>query len=146
MNLYAYFVVLFVVFAFILVLPLLSGTFSYKLHKPTSHNSHTSQESASSISRRQKLREKLNITKEQNPLRIHLDAAASSSIPSRKYGIDSKTGPKRRTIAKFDNDPNTYDYDLAELIGEDEREEQRERELQFRQFAGKQQEVHESLV
>ncbi|SCV05372.1 LANO_0H06040g1_1 [Lachancea nothofagi CBS 11611] len=145
MNLFAYFVLFVVVIAFILVLPLLSGTFTYKLQKPGAKTSSRNSDS-SSLSKRQRFREKMRFSKEQTPLKIQLSHEAHSSSRGNESESDSKVGLKKRTIRKFDSDPNTFDYDIAELMEEDEREEQRERALQFQKFAGKEQETHESLV
>ncbi|KAL6948759.1 hypothetical protein ACO0QE_001232 [Hanseniaspora vineae] len=50
----------------------------------------------------------------------------------KKYDIDGKTGLKKRVVGDFNQDPNQFDYDVDELIREDEDEEQRQENLKYR--------------
>ncbi|SCV00821.1 LAME_0G12200g1_1 [Lachancea meyersii CBS 8951] len=141
MDLYAYLVVLIVALGFVVVLPLLSGTFSYKVHTPRGKGRGGP---VSVTSKKQTLREKLSISKNQAPIKIQLSHNGHSSSRTSDAGSETRaTLLKKRT---FDNDPNTFDYDLTELIEEDERKERREQEIRFQRLAGREQEVSESIV
>ena len=133
-----------VVITFILVLPLVSGAFAYKVRKPVARPARSSDQA--NLTKRQKLKEKLDFSKDQSPVSIRLSTDAHTSSRKKDFEIDSKTGLKKRTIGKYSNDPNEFDYDLAELIEEDQQEEQREQELRYKQFSGREQQESEALV
>ncbi|CEP61373.1 Exp1p LALA0_S03e01420g [Lachancea lanzarotensis] len=131
MDLYAYLVVLFVVLGFILVLPLVSGTFSYKLATPGGKKGFGKESSSSKSSR------------SKNGARFKIEL--NHTGPNTASGSRTSTLRKRQGFT-IDNDPNTFDYDLTELIEEDQREEQREQELRYQRLAGREQENNELLV
>ncbi|SCU89711.1 LAFA_0E20252g1_1 [Lachancea sp. 'fantastica'] len=129
MDLYAYLVVLVVVLVFVLVLPLVSGTFSYKLASSGVKKGFGKTSSSSSKS------------KTGARFKIQLNHDGPNSVAESR----SSTLRKRQGFA-IDNDPNTFDYDLTELIEEDQRQEQREQELRFQRLAGHEQQNSELLV
>ncbi|CAR25072.1 Exp1p [Lachancea thermotolerans CBS 6340] len=143
MDFYAFLVLFVIIVAFVLLLPLLSGTFAYKFRKPAARAGKTDHEH---LSRTQKLKEKLEFSKDENPIKFQLRDNASTSSRNKPFEVDSKTGLKKRTIGKYSADPNEFDYDLTELIEEDVLEEKKENELRYQQFAGREQEESEALV
>lgn len=147
MDFYVYFVLLFVVILFILLLPFLSGIGSFKLD-----NFRSNKNIRQNGGRRDILKFKLKEEKElSNADEISVGASSSAIITSKKTGkfeIDSKTGLKKRVIGKYTNDadPNTFDFDIDELINEDEEEERRELLKRRNQFKGREYEASESFV
>lgn len=121
MDFYVYFVLLFVVILFILLLPLLSGIGSFKLD-----NFRSNKNIRQNGGRRDILKFKLKEEKESSNADETLVGVSSSAIitskKTGKFEIDSKTGLKKRVIGKYTNDadPNTFDFDIDELINEDE--------------------------
>lgn len=103
MGLYFFSLLFIFVFAFALLLPALSGIGGFEIGKK---NSKTSNDH----------RLKFKLSKEKS----------LGKSTSREYEVDSKTGLKKRVIGNYSEDPNTYDYDLDELItADDDENEQR---------------------
>lgn len=98
MDLYFYFAIFIFVILFVLLLPVLSGIGGFKIGQRNSSN-HNSDH-----------RLKFKLSKEQG----------TGRSSSREYEIDSKTGLKKRVIGNYNEDPNTYDYDLDEIINADD--------------------------
>ncbi|GAV51541.1 hypothetical protein ZYGR_0AF00120 [Zygosaccharomyces rouxii] len=99
MDLYFFLLLLIFVIAFALLLPILSGIGGFEIGKKHSKASNDH-------------RLKFKLSKEK-------DVGKSTS---REYEIDSKTGLKKRVIGNYSEDPNSYDYDLDELITADDDE------------------------
>ncbi|SCW01932.1 LAFE_0E10440g1_1 [Lachancea fermentati] len=144
MDFYVYIVLFLVVIVFITLLPMISGVATYKIEKPkpASRKGHDS----TGLSKREKLKEKVNFTKDQNPFKFRLNTTASAFSAGKEFEVDSKTGLKRRIIGTFSNDPNEFDYDVEELIEEDVAETRKEEEARYQKFAGREQEENEALV
>ncbi|CAI4037786.1 hypothetical protein SMKI_04G1190 [Saccharomyces mikatae IFO 1815] len=149
MHLYGYFVLLIIVLVFIALLPLFSGIGTFKLAKPSSSASKPS--TTGKYGKREYIKKKLNHT---NVLKFDLkdrddslgDDRAHASSASRKFEIDSKTGLKRRVIGQYNKDPNDFDFDINDLINEDELEERREEEEKLKKYDGKKNEAYEGFV
>lgn len=146
MNLFAFFLLFLVAMIFVAALPLISGIATYKYEKTSAKGlAKNKRNEDSNQSKREKLKERINITKDSNPMKLHLKEDGSSSSTD-KFEIDGKTGLKRRVIGKYSNDPNDFDYDVDELIAEEEIENQREEDQRYERFAGKESEAREELV
>ncbi|EGW35626.1 uncharacterized protein SPAPADRAFT_58842 [Spathaspora passalidarum NRRL Y-27907] len=65
------------------------------------------------------LKEKLQVTSEDMPIKIHLNQGDSAGLRRRKEKLD------------IDTDPNKYDYDIDELIAEETETARREQEHDF---------------
>ncbi|CAI4057431.1 hypothetical protein SKDZ_04G1220 [Saccharomyces kudriavzevii ZP591] len=149
MHLYGYIVLLIVVIVFIALLPLFSGIGTFKFTNPSS--SAPAQPKTGNLGKRRYLKNKLNHT---NVLKFDLkDGEGTSgndstgvSSASKKFEIDSKTGLKRRVIGQYNRDPNDFDFDIDELINEDELDEQREEEKKLKKYSGKKNEAYEGFV
>lgn len=142
MDFYAYFVLLFVVMLFVIVLPLLSGVGSFKVDKSNSND-------GKQHSRNEMLKFKLKDKKKQNKDDdVSIGVSSSTLKKTGKFEIDSKTGLKKRVIGDYvkNEDPNTFDFDVDDLINEDEEEEQREQLKRRNQFKGREYEASESFV
>lgn len=147
MDFYAYFVLLFVVILFILLLPIFSGIGSFKLD-----NSRGSKNTKLNGAKRDVLKFRLKKEKESSSAGDISTGVSSSSISiskkTGKFEIDSKTGLKKRVIGNYanDEDPNTFDFDVDELINEEEEEERRKLLKRRSQFKGREYEAAESFV
>ncbi|EJS44345.1 YDL121C [Saccharomyces arboricola H-6] len=149
MHLYGYFVLFIVVVLFIALLPLFSGIGTFKLTKPSS--SAKAQPTTGKLGKRDFLKNKLNQT---NVLKFNLkdgkdvseDNSTGVSSAPRKFEVDSKTGLKRRVIGRFNQDPNDFDFDIDELINEDNLEEQKQEEKKLKEYNGKKHEAYEAFV
>lgn len=142
MDFYAYFVLLFVVILFVIVLPLLSGVGSFRVDNSKLNN-------GKQQSRNDRLKFKLKEEKKQNKDDDASIGVSSSTLKKTgKFEIDSKTGLKKRVIGEYvqNEDPNTFDFDVDELINEDEEEELREQLKRRNQFKGREYEASESFV
>ena len=144
MDFYAYFVLLFVVILFILLLPIFSGIGSFKLDN--------SRSSKNTKLNGDVLKFRLKKEKESSSADDISTGVSSSSISTSKktgkFEIDSKTGLKKRVIGNYanDEDPNTFDFDVDELINEEEEEERRKLLKRRSQFKGREYEAAESFV
>ncbi|CAI4059374.1 hypothetical protein SUVZ_04G1230 [Saccharomyces uvarum] len=149
MHLYGYFVLLIAVVLFIALLPLFSGIGKFKLAKPSS--SAEAQSPTGKLGKREYLRSKLN---HANVLKFDLkggkdgsdDDSTGVSSDLRKFEIDSKTGLKRRVIGQYNQDPNDFDFDINDLIVEDELDEKREEEKKLKKYNGKKNQAYEGFV
>ncbi|KOH00249.1 Exp1p DI49_0950 [Saccharomyces eubayanus] len=149
MHLYGYFVLLIAVVLFIALLPLFSGIGKFKLTKPSS--SVKAQSPTGKLGKREYLKSKLNHT---NVLKFDLngekdgsgDDSTGVSSDLRKFEVDSKTGLKRRVIGQYNQDPNDFDFDINDLIVEDELDEQREEEKKLKKYNGKKNQAYEGFV
>lgn len=149
MHLYGYFVLLIVVVLFIALLPLFSGIGKFKLTKPSS--SAKAQSPTGKLGKREYLKSKLN---HANVLKFDLkgekdgsdDDSTGVSSDIRKFEIDSKTGLKRRVIGQYNQDPNDFDFDINDLIVEDERDEKREEEKKLKKYNGEKNQAYEGFV
>ncbi|AQZ14369.1 YDL121C [Zygosaccharomyces parabailii] len=108
MEFSSYLVVFTLVILFAVLLPTLSGIGSFKIdknaRKATSKKPHSL----------------------QFKLKADGDSKGVSSNSRRpEYEIDSRTGLKRRIVGKCDEDPNSYDYDVDDLINEDKQQEEK---------------------
>ncbi|CAL9731411.1 ER export of PMA1 protein 1 [Monosporozyma unispora] len=143
MDFYAYFILLFVVILFVVILPLLSGIGSFKVNKSTSNKGREQ-------ARSERLKFKLNKEKKLRDDATDNSIGVSSSTLKKtgKFEIDSKTGLKKRVIGTYieNEDPNTFDFDVDDLINEDEEEEKREQLKRRNKFKGREYAASESFV
>lgn len=103
MEFYSYAVVFILVILFAMLLPMMSGIGSFKV-------SENAQKSSSKRPHRLQFKLKNDDT----------SSGVSSASRNKHYEVDSRTGLKRRVLDKYNDDPNSYDYDVDDLISEDE--------------------------
>lgn len=118
-----------------MILPLLSGVGSFGLQK-----SHKNKKEA--FSKREKLKQQLD---KANVLKFSLKKEDTEDTPD-QFAIDSRTGLKKKIIGRYDHDPNSFDYDINELLEEDERERQTEVRQRTKKLAGKNHKGHQEFV
>lgn len=80
------------------------------------------------------LKKKLDYTREDVPFKLHLTSENTSNTTLRRRG--------NKPNVQAQNDPNAFDYDIDELIQED----QQDREQEFRSRAAKSQQELEDLA
>ncbi|KAL3228929.1 hypothetical protein RNJ44_02016 [Nakaseomyces bracarensis] len=139
MDFFAFLVVIFLVIMFIMILPLLSGVGSFGLQKSKNDKKETS-------SRREKLKQQLD---KANVLKFSLkkeDDDETHSVRPSHFDIDSKTGLKKRVIGKYDHDPNSFDFDISDLIEEDQRQQESELKKRTKNLAGKNSKDYQEFV
>ncbi|CAM9017623.1 unnamed protein product [Wickerhamomyces anomalus] len=119
MDLFVFLIVFAVVIFFIAFLPLLSGVASYKLQATTQLEA----KSSSRDSKFSKLKHIPNVSKSDIPFKF---------APKINNG-DSKIRNRKAKNADIDLNPSHYDYDLDELIEEENREDAEEKQREFQQ-------------
>ena len=130
MELYGYIIVLIVIIAFIVLLPLISGVGNFNRNKNVSEGKRNAVINF-------KLKEGADSSK---------GSSSTFAKTHNKFDIDDKTGLKRRIIGKYDDDPNSFDYDINELIDEDANEEKKEQEERYAQYKGREEEAYDDLA
>lgn len=130
MELYGYLIVLLVIIAFIVLLPLLSGVGNFNRNMNVSEGKHNPMINF-------KLKEGADLTK---------GTSSTFAKTHNKFDVDDKTGLKRRVIGKYDDDPNSFDYDINELIDEDANEQRKEQEERYAQYKGREEEAYDDLA
>lgn len=148
MDLYGFFVILFIVIIFIVILPIVSNVGSFKVNKPSSKKN-----GAATGSKRQRLKDAIN---DPNILKFRLKKGeveeepnafvSSNSGKTGVFEVDSKTGLKKRVIGKFSADPSTFDFDIDDLIDEDKKEEEQEMNRRFQKHGSKAEKVYDEFV
>ncbi|SMN18777.1 similar to Saccharomyces cerevisiae YDL121C Putative protein of unknown function [Maudiozyma saulgeensis] len=128
MELYGYLIVLLVIIAFVALLPLLSGVGGFNKGNSTVQGK-----------RKTVINFKLKEGEDNK-------GKSSTFANTHKFDTDNKTGLKRRVIGKYDNDPNSFDYDINELIDEDANEEKRKQEERLAGLKGKEEELYADLA
>ncbi|CAB4257058.1 similar to Saccharomyces cerevisiae YDL121C Putative protein of unknown function [Maudiozyma barnettii] len=128
MELYGYLIVLLIIVAFIALLPLISGVGGFNKGDGTTEG-------------KNKATINFKLKEDQDN-----KGKSSTFANSHKFAVDNKTGLKRRVIGKYDNDPNSFDYDLNELIDEDANEERKIQEDRYASFKGKEEELYDELA
>lgn len=143
MELFAYFILIIIIVLFIVVLPLLSGVGSFKIDKSIAKRQERSKRDPNVL--KFKLKEQKDKSNSDND---SIGISSSTFKKTGKFEIDSKTGLKKRVIGKYvqDDDPNTFDFDVDELINEDEEEEKRELQQRRSKFQGREYEANEDFV
>ncbi|AMD20505.1 HDL239Wp [Eremothecium sinecaudum] len=127
MSIAAYLIVAFVVFFIVVSLPFISGIASYKINVSNG------------------LGDKKHKSTDGKKL-VEFQLSKGADLQRKHYDIDGKTGLKRRNIRKVDSNISSYDYDIEELIAEDEKMEQEENDRRYEQFKGKENERVEDLA
>lgn len=135
MDLFAFLIVIFFVILFIVILPLLSGVGSFGVQKSRNVNKESS-------SKREKLKRQLD---KANVLKFSLKKEEDEQDNS-AFVIDPKTGLKKRVIGKYDHDPNNFDFDISDLIEEDERAHETEVRLRTKKLVGKNSKDYQEFV
>ena len=141
MDLYIYLAIIFVVISFVILLPILSGIGTFQLNNPKL----LSKEKNIVRSNESFLKFKLKENKDSTP-QANVDSASSAFKKNGNFEIDSRTGIKRRTIGKYNNDPNSFDYEIEDLINEDIVEEENEQKIRLREFDGNREKAYEEFV
>ncbi|EDO16748.1 hypothetical protein Kpol_1003p54 [Vanderwaltozyma polyspora DSM 70294] len=131
MNFSSFVILLLIVLVFSLAMPLLSNIGTFKVTK----NDNKKITNKDNKSRNLKFN-----------LKDQTKATAFSSNRAGKLETDQKTGLKRRVIAKYDSDPNSFDFDVDELINEDLKEELEQEQKRLEQFNSKSNEEIDELV
>lgn len=86
------------------------------------------------------LKEKMNYSKDDIPLKLQLTTENEDVHNLRRRTTAKKVEPSEV------NDPNAYDYDIDELIQEDEQDQQREDKKEFQKRSAKSQQDLEELA
>lgn len=134
MGVYGYLIVLLAIVAFLVILPLVSGVGTFKL---------------SSIGKKDNKKSKNDklVNFKLNEKQGKATSGASSTFnKTLNFDLDSKTGLKKRVIGKFNTDPNSFDYDIDDLIQEDHIEEQQEQAQRFNRFNGDKEKAYNEFV
>jgi hypothetical protein len=161
----SYIIIFFFVLAFVVLLPLISGVGSYKYQRTYSSISNEDEDEKKQdstdidqgyvpleeqIRREQEHNKKeskfsklknLKITKESIPLKF--TTTASSVRQPTKQALRNR---KPRNLESLNNNPDSYDYDLDELINEEEESDENERREEFEQIKAKSQNDLEDLA
>lgn len=134
MNFYTFLIAFVLVVIFAILLPIVSGIGTFKVEKQQrgSTNAH--------------LKDKRGVKFELSSKTESFGTASSTNRKERNFDIDSRTGLKKRVIGKYDEDPNTYDYDVNEFINEDAEEEKRAQVERLQKFDGSKEKAYEELV
>ena len=120
MNFIIFLIAVFFLVLFGLALPYFSNLGTYNIK--TTYSNNKKNKDFDNKQRESHKRKKLNFS-------LNVD---SEETLQKKYIVDGKTGLKKRVVGDFNQDPNQFDYDVDELIREDEEEEQRQENLKYR--------------
>lgn len=120
MNFIIFLIAVFFLVLFGLALPYFSNLGTYNIK--TTYSNNKKNKDFDNKQRESHKRKKLNFN-------LNVD---SEETLQKKYIVDGKTGLKKRVVGDFNQDPNLFDYDVDELIREDEEEEQRQENLKYR--------------
>ncbi|KAL6944505.1 hypothetical protein ACO0RG_001242 [Hanseniaspora osmophila] len=124
MNFIIFLIAVFFLVLFGLALPYFSNLGTYNIK--TTYSNNKKNKDFDNKQRESHKRKKLNFS-------LNVD---SEETLQKKYIVDGKTGLKKRVVGDFNQDPNQFDYDVDELIREDEEEEQRQENLKYRRNKG----------
>lgn len=118
-TLFNFAIIILIVVSIALILPLVSGVGNFSVNK--------------NDTLKFKLNEKEKARKGKNG-----NSNGVTTSRSQKYDIDSKHGLKKRVVGDIRkmNDPNAYDFDIDELINEDEVEKNNELSQRLSKFNG----------
>lgn len=124
------------------MLPIISGIGTFKVDKSSKGGNYSS---FNKKSEKQRGSLKFELSKDSKDEESS-GLSSSANNKAGRFDIDSKTGLKKRLIGKYDEDPNKYDYDIDELINEDQLEAELEQAQRLERFDGSKEKAYEELV
>ena len=142
MDPYIFMIAFLLVIAFVVMLPIISGIGTFKLDKSSKGGNYSS---FNKKSEKQRGSLKFELSKDSKDEESS-GLSSSANNKAGRFDIDSKTGLKKRLIGKYDEDPNKYDYDIDELINEDQLEAELEQAQRLERFDGSKEKAYEELV
>lgn len=142
MDPYIFMIAFILVIAFVVMLPIISGIGTFKVDKSSKGGNYSS---FNKKSEKQRGSLKFELSKDSKDEESS-GLSSSANNKAGRFDIDSKTGLKKRLIGKYDEDPNKYDYDIDELINEDQLEAELEQAQRLERFDGSKEKAYEELV
>ncbi|KAH3901242.1 uncharacterized protein SCODWIG_02838 [Saccharomycodes ludwigii] len=164
MNIFVFLIVFLIILFIVLVLPTLSGLGSFHIDKNAlndiknrkSHRTGSLNEKSNEFGQEQETINnksifrskplKFKIKQEEPPQNQEQSCNGNSNSFDNRYTANSRTGLKNRVTAKYNSDPNAFDFEVDDLINEDRDLEKIEQEKRFAQIKGKENEILEELA
>lgn len=138
MDLYVFVLLFALVVLFVILLPAVSGVGSFSVNK--------SGRKATRAGEGNKGKKPFKFELKKEAETETTETGFSTAHKTGKLQVDPRTGLKRRVIGKYDEDPNNFDYDLDDLVNEDNVEEEKAQAERLKQYQGSTKKAYEELV